>query len=418
MASSKDKPAIDVEPMEIGVTICSVCGGSEEEDLVLLCDGEGCTNEIHMYCLKPIVTAVPDGDWYCPACDADGSTLHLENMLRSHSVQFQSECLKSEDDYQQYLTLLQQRHHPAEDWRPNILDNRVYSEFDASSCMLVGMPLRIFSEVDEQEHTGRIISSRHDQTLNRWSHLVQFKRYIVGKCVQCVMDVFLSFIFDCISQANVLITMCWYISNCFQLLFDTMNDSGADGRNRSLISWLSIEEHSCCLGGAVVWVKIHGFPWWPAQQYHRSGIEMIRKKASVGLTHALQQGASQVGITSPTVTAVHSTPLAKTNKATSLLLPSASATKIQLQQSSVYLYSFLNDTYYVLSSEEAKTSVLPFLKRIKEVRYGTGKRLSAAYALAALELEIQRSAASAYKLLSNEHLEKFGGLGNVLEDFL
>ena len=233
-----------------------------------------------------------------------------------------------------------------------------------------------------------------------------------------IVDIFLSFIFGGISHAKILIIMFWYVSNCFRLLFDTMTDSGADGRNRSLISWLSIEEHSCCLGGAVVWGKIQGFPWWPAQRYYRSGIEIIRKKACVGLTHALQQGASQVGITSPTVTAVHSTPLAKTNRATSLLLPSASAQKIQLQQSSVYLYSFLNDTHYVLSSDEAKTSVLPFLKRIKEVRYGIGKRLSAAYALAALELEIQRSAASAHKLLSNEHLEKFGGLGDVLEDFL
>ena len=236
--------------------------------------------------------------------------------------------------------------------------------------------------------------------------------------MQCVMDVFLSFIFDCISQANMLITIFRYISNSSRLLFDAMTDSGADGRNRSLISWLSIEEHSCCLGGAVVWGKIQGFPWWPAQRYHRSGIEIIRKKASVSLTHALQQGASQVGITSPTVTAVQNTPLAKTNKATSLILSSASAQKIHLQQSSVYLYSFLNDTYYVLSNEEAKASVLPFLKRIKEVRYGIGKRLSAAYALAALELEIQRSAASAYKFLSNEHLEKFGGLGEVLKDFL
>ena len=181
MASSKSKPAVDVEPMEIGVTICSVCGGSEEEDLVLLCDGEGCTNEIHMYCLKPIVTAVPDGDWYCPACDADGSTLHLENMLRSRNERFQREYLKNKDAYQQYLTLLQQRYHPAEDWRPNTLDNRVFSEFDSSSRLLVGKPLRLYSEVDDQEHTGRIISCRHDQVLNRWSHLVQFKRYLKRK---------------------------------------------------------------------------------------------------------------------------------------------------------------------------------------------------------------------------------------------
>ena len=164
-----------------------------------------------------------------------------------------------------------------------------------------------------------------------------------------------------------------------------------------------------------MWGKIHGFPWWPAQKYLRSGIEIIRKKASVSVLPAMLLGSGQGGVTSPTATSKLITSPVKLNKAASHQSQSASAHKIQPQQCSVYLYFFLDDTYNVLSAEEARTSVLPFLKRVKEVRYGMGKRLSAAYALAALELEIQRSAASAYKSLTNEHLEKFGGLGNVLE---
>ena len=147
---------------------------------------------------------------------------------------------------------------------------------------------------------------------------------------------------------------------------------------------------------------------------------MIRKKGCASLTSAVQQGSHLIGIASPTITALqisHISSPAKLNKATSLQWQSTSAQKLQSQHRTVYLYFFLDDTYNVMSTEEAKTSVLPFLKRVKEVRYGIGKRLSAAYALAALELEIQRSAASAYKLLSNEHLEKFGGLGDFLEDF-
>lgn len=166
-----------------------------------------------------------------------------------------------------------------------------------------------------------------------------------------------------------------------------------------------------------MWGKIHGFPWWPAQKYLRSGIEIIRKKASASTSAEPLLGSGEGGVTSPTVTLKLITSPVKSNKATSLQSQStsASAQKLQPQHCSVYLYFFLDDTYNVLSAEEANTSVLPFLKRIKEVKYGMGKRLSAAYALAALELEIQRSAASAYKLLTNEHLEKFGGLGNNLE---
>lgn len=37
---------------DMPATSCAVCGGSENEDQVLLCDGEDCPNEIHLYCLQ------------------------------------------------------------------------------------------------------------------------------------------------------------------------------------------------------------------------------------------------------------------------------------------------------------------------------------------------------------------------------
>jgi PHD-finger len=176
MAGSKSMPVFEMELEDIGVTICSVCGGNEEEDLVLLCDGKGCTNEIHMYCLKPLVTAVPDGDWYCPMCDVNGTTAYLEDMLQSHERTFKNELLVSKEEYELYLTLLQQKYYPFEVWRPNALECRVPSEFDVSSLQLLGMPLKLYSEVEDQIHTGRIISCRHDEELGRWLHLVQFRR--------------------------------------------------------------------------------------------------------------------------------------------------------------------------------------------------------------------------------------------------
>ena len=165
--------------VDIGLTICSVCGGSEEEDLVLLCDGEGCKNEIHMYCLKPAMTVVPDGDWYCPVCDPSGTTYHLDNLLRSHEKSYMNESIKNKDEYLQYLTCLQQKYYPFTQWKPNVLDNTVSSEFDLSSPDLIGMPLKLYSEVDDQSHTGRILSARHDELINRWLHLVQFRRYVI-----------------------------------------------------------------------------------------------------------------------------------------------------------------------------------------------------------------------------------------------
>ncbi|XP_068453038.1 bromodomain adjacent to zinc finger domain protein 2A isoform X2 [Clinocottus analis] len=47
---------------------CQVCRKGDNDDCLLLCDG--CDRGCHMYCLKPKITQVPEGDWYCPACVA------------------------------------------------------------------------------------------------------------------------------------------------------------------------------------------------------------------------------------------------------------------------------------------------------------------------------------------------------------
>ena len=46
---------------------CFVCGSSEDEHLVLLCDG--CPGEYHIGCLSPPLAALPEEDtWLCPTC--------------------------------------------------------------------------------------------------------------------------------------------------------------------------------------------------------------------------------------------------------------------------------------------------------------------------------------------------------------
>ncbi|XP_051822259.1 PHD and RING finger domain-containing protein 1 isoform X1 [Antechinus flavipes] len=49
-------------------TFCEVCGRSDREDRLLLCDG--CDAGYHMECLNPSLSEVPIDEWFCPECVA------------------------------------------------------------------------------------------------------------------------------------------------------------------------------------------------------------------------------------------------------------------------------------------------------------------------------------------------------------
>ncbi|KAM4610599.1 bromodomain adjacent to zinc finger domain protein 2A [Polymixia lowei] len=59
--------AIAWERSVVKVT-CQVCRKGDNDEYLLLCDG--CDRGCHMYCLRPKVTQVPEGDWFCPTCVA------------------------------------------------------------------------------------------------------------------------------------------------------------------------------------------------------------------------------------------------------------------------------------------------------------------------------------------------------------
>lgn len=46
---------------------CQVCHKGDNDACLLLCDG--CDRGWHMFCLRPKVTQVPEGDWFCPTCN-------------------------------------------------------------------------------------------------------------------------------------------------------------------------------------------------------------------------------------------------------------------------------------------------------------------------------------------------------------
>ncbi|NXU14485.1 BAZ2B protein, partial [Pardalotus punctatus] len=59
---------------------CQICRKGDNEELLLLCDG--CDKGCHTYCHRPKISAIPDGDWFCPACiaKASGQTLKIKKL--------------------------------------------------------------------------------------------------------------------------------------------------------------------------------------------------------------------------------------------------------------------------------------------------------------------------------------------------
>uniref|UniRef100_A0AAV2LZN8 Bromodomain adjacent to zinc finger domain protein 2A n=1 Tax=Knipowitschia caucasica TaxID=637954 RepID=A0AAV2LZN8_KNICA len=73
---------------------CQVCRKGDNDDCLLLCDG--CDRGCHMYCLRPKMTQVPEGDWFCPACVA--KNVDDEPKVRSCNKRTRVKKKRYEDD--------------------------------------------------------------------------------------------------------------------------------------------------------------------------------------------------------------------------------------------------------------------------------------------------------------------------------
>ena len=47
---------------------CIRCKKKSKPAQLLMCDGDGCSNVCHMSCEVPILTEVPEGDYFCLPC--------------------------------------------------------------------------------------------------------------------------------------------------------------------------------------------------------------------------------------------------------------------------------------------------------------------------------------------------------------
>ena len=69
--------AVLAEALErIENALCEMCGGGDAEERILLCDA--CDAGCHTWCCAPPLRAVPEGDWFCPACDGEDSFVKAE----------------------------------------------------------------------------------------------------------------------------------------------------------------------------------------------------------------------------------------------------------------------------------------------------------------------------------------------------
>lgn len=151
---------------------CVVCGGANDEDKIILCDGPGCNRETHLYCLRPPLDKVPDGEWFCDVCDPLGSSLHLQAYLEDIEENRRLFNPQTKESYEIYIhsNLL-----PLESWVPG-QESLLDCEFPLSGEGLVGQKVCVFTTTDCRQHTGRIIGARFDETLCKWDHMVHFKR--------------------------------------------------------------------------------------------------------------------------------------------------------------------------------------------------------------------------------------------------
>lgn len=282
--------------------ICSGCQGSRNEEAadeaIILCDGKGCCREYHLGCTDPLLYEVPEGDFYCMDCDPEGTTRYLreyfdkvsdqksefktskefvEDLIGKHfigqspgghhkSVAGEDEGVKKkrrkveasgEPPFSE-ISRMEELYQAVMDdslWKSKDIGNKreqhetkkekINTPLDRD--FLIGKICKIYCSSDNQYHTGRIINWR--SALEPGISHQDSNQYFYGKG-----DI-----------------------GCTEFL--VRFPAGIDGRKKTLLHWLILEEHSTAVSSAVVVAlkkKGKGLSGWQyGQLMLRSCIELI-----------------------------------------------------------------------------------------------------------------------------------------------
>ncbi|XP_061467616.1 bromodomain adjacent to zinc finger domain protein 1A isoform X2 [Rhineura floridana] len=81
---------------------CKMCRKKGDAECMVLCDG--CDRGYHIYCIRPKLKAVPDGDWFCPECRPKQRSRRLSSRQRPsvESDEEAEEQIEEEEDETSY----------------------------------------------------------------------------------------------------------------------------------------------------------------------------------------------------------------------------------------------------------------------------------------------------------------------------
>ncbi|XP_032086639.1 bromodomain adjacent to zinc finger domain protein 1A isoform X2 [Thamnophis elegans] len=150
-------------------TRCKMCRKKGDAESMVLCDG--CDRGYHIYCIRPKLKAVPDGDWFCPECRPKQRSRRLSSRQRP-SVESDEEAIEEikEEDETSYEETGQSEDDYEEEEEDENIDNSDSQE-DEKSLSKLGNPqvkltlrTRASKLASNQLSTGRYNSRSQQNT--------------------------------------------------------------------------------------------------------------------------------------------------------------------------------------------------------------------------------------------------------------
>lgn len=280
--------------------VCKICKGATDtiatsnNELVLLCDQKGCNAEYHLGCLPSSlvietngVRKIPEGEIYCKSCAENGATTVLEKYF--DRVDFARSHYSCSRAYVISLLENQMRANPegnlqskekngndtlhcpprSELWGAFELnnltlngrddgetENDVTPYYSAGASFLVGKPVRLYNNLDNEYHVGRIVD---------WRSCSAYPDFPGNEPSASDSNT--------VSVNDLEYFGTGAISTCeFLVKFP----AGVNGRRKELLKWIVLEEHSLAVGILL----IQGKPstskaWTPAMVLARTSLELV-----------------------------------------------------------------------------------------------------------------------------------------------